>query len=65
MLPSQNFTHFVVYTKSSFVEQTTPNSLSFAEAVAKYQAGKGNRMEAMSADMVSLNRSQARTIKMS
>lgn len=32
-----NFTHFVVYTKSSFAEQTTPNSLSFEEAVAKYQ----------------------------
>ena len=39
--PSQNYTHFVVYTKSSLAEQTTPNSLSFAEAVAKYKAGAG------------------------
>eukprot|EP00435_Cladocopium_sp_Y103_P001321 s3583_g1.t1 len=31
------YSHFVVYTKSSFVEQSTPNSLSFAEATAKYQ----------------------------
>eukprot|EP00434_Breviolum_minutum_P040006 symbB.v1.2.035541.t1/scaffold4796.1/size34699/1 len=31
------YTHFVVYTRSSFVEQTTPNSLSFAAATAKYQ----------------------------
>ena len=40
----QNFTHFVVYTKSSFAEQTTPNSLSFEEAVAKYQVGSDTGM---------------------
>lgn len=35
---AKGYTHFVVYTRSSFVEQTTPNSLSFAAATAKYQA---------------------------